>query len=375
MRVIDLSRLLPGPYCTRILADFGYQVIKVEPPGEGDWLRNIPPFQDGVSTLFQALNHDKLSLTVNLKSPQGREIFLKLIETADVLLESFRPDVMEQFGLGYEQLVECNPHLVYCSLTGYGHAGDYRLRPGHDLNYIGLSGLLDLTGERSGAPVIPGTQLADITGALWAVIGIQQALLERERTGLGQRVDTSLLGAALSLLPVAVSRQTGLTAMERGASDLTGGWVCYQIYETQRQGEYLTLGALESKFWRAFCLAVGRDDLIGGHFTPALPGEPVYEQLCTLFKSRTRDEWINLLAEAEACCEPVYNLGEALKSQPVQALEMVVGESLLPPLCFNGRRDYQPGPAPEQGEHTEMLLKELGYTQAEIRLLKNQQIV
>lgn len=182
MRVLDLSRLLPGPYCSQILVDFGCEVIKVERPGEGDWVRSLPPFKEGISTLFQALNNGKKSLTLDLKSEGGREIFLKFVVIADVLLESFRPGVMARLGLDYERLSQANPRLVYCSLTGFGDRGAYRDRPGHDLNYIGLSGLLDLTGGRDRPPVIPRVQIADIGGALWALIGIQQALLEREGT-------------------------------------------------------------------------------------------------------------------------------------------------------------------------------------------------
>ena len=188
MRVLDLSRLFPGPYCSRILADFGAEVIKVERPGEGDRLRYVPPLtrEGGESLLFRALNRGKKSLTLNLKSDKGRAILLQLVETADVLLEGFRPGVMERLALGYETLAQVNPRLVYCSLTGYGPEGSYRERAGHDLNYIGLVGLLDLGGPPEGPPSIPGVQVADLTGALWAAVGILLALVARGRTGRGQ---------------------------------------------------------------------------------------------------------------------------------------------------------------------------------------------
>jgi crotonobetainyl-CoA:carnitine CoA-transferase CaiB-like acyl-CoA transferase len=373
-RVLDLSRLLPGPYCTCILADFGFEVIKLERPGEGDWVRSIPPFKDGVSTLFQALNRGKKSLTLDLKSEDGRAIFLKFVETADVLLESFRPDVMTRLGLDYARLSQTNPRLTYCSLTGFGGRGPYRDRPGHDLNYIGLSGLLQLTGARDGPPTIPGAQIADISGALWAVIGIQGCLLERERTGKGGRVDSSLLGASLSLLPVAVARQTGSEPMAPGTSDLTGGWVCYQVYAT-KDDKYMTLGALEPKFWLNFCQAVEREDLVGEQFTPAIEGEPVYEELCVLFRSRTQDEWVDLLADVEACCEPLYNLEEALDSKPVRALGMLRDECLMPPVQFSAHDYAQSEHAPALGEHTHQLLAELGYTANQISTLQAQGII
>jgi len=374
VRLLDLSRLLPGPYCSRILADFGAEVIKVERPSGGDWLRYVPPLVDGESLLFRALNRGKKSLTLNLKSDKGRAIFLRLVETADVLLESFRPGVMERLGLGYERLAQANPHLVYCALTGYGPIGPHRERAGHDLNYIGLAGLLDLTGPRGGPPAVPGAQVADLTGALWAAIGILLALLARERTGQGQRVDGSLLGAALACLPVAVARYLGGQPMERGADDLTGGLVCYHVYET-RDGGYVTLAALEPEFWAAFCRAVGRENLLGQQFAPAIPGQHAYEELRALFQARTREEWAEVLAGMDACCEPVYNVGEALASAPVRALGMLADEGLLPPVRLSTQPTRPSAPAPTLGQHTAPLLAELGYDEAALKRLREREVV
>ncbi len=384
-RVLDLSRLLPGPYCSRILADFGAEVIKVERPGGSDWLRHMPPLTGGDSAstnkeerqsgaLFQALNRGKKSLTLDLKSEQGRVIFLRLVETADALLEGFRPGVMEQLGLGYETLAQVNPRLVYCSLSGYGQRGAYRQRAGHDLNYVGLAGLLDLTGTREGPPVIPGAPLADLTGALWATVGILLALLARERTGQGQRVDGSFLGAALACLPVALAQRAGRQAVERGGGNLTGGLVCYHVYET-RDGKYVTLGALEPEFWTSFCRAVGREDLTGRQLAPTLPGEPAYEELRALFRTRTRQEWMETLGGVDTCCEPLYTLDEALASAPVQALGMLTSAGLLPPLQLSACPGRHPAPAPALGQHTGSLLAELGYTSAEIERLERQGVV
>lgn len=371
MRVLDLSRLFPGPYCSRILADFGAEVIKVERPGGGDWLRYVPPLHEesGESLIFQALNRGKKSLTLDLKSEAGRAVLLRLVETADVLLESFRPGVMERLGLGYEALAEVNPRLVYCSLSGYGPRGPYSKRAGHDLNFEGLSGLLDLSGPRDGPPSIVGAPLADTSGALWAAVGILQALLEREQTGRGQRVDASLLGGALSLLTLAIVRFQGGQPLQRGASDLNGGLVCYNVYETA-EGGYMTLAALEPQFWAAFCQAVGREDLLGQQFAPAVEGEPAYQELCALFKSRSRQEWLETLAAVDACCEPVYGVGEALDSPPVQALEMATDAGLLPAIRLSARPAAPPPPAPGLGEHTATLLAEAGYSQAEIEQLR-----
>ena len=366
MRVLDLSRLLPGPYCTRILADFGAEVIKVERPGGGDWSRHAPPLDpdSGEGLLFRALNRGKKSLTLNLKAPEGQAIFLQLVETADVLLESFRPGVMERLGLGYETLAGKNPRLIYCSLSGYGPEGPYRARAGHDLNYQGLAGLLDLTGTRDGPPVVPGAPMADLAGALWVAVGILLALLERERTGLGQRVDSSLLGGALACLPLAVTRYQGGQPMARGASDLNGGVICYNVYQTQ-EGAYITLSALEPEFWAAFCQAVGREHLLGEQFAPAVPGERAYDELCALFGSRTQNEWLETIGEADACCEPVYTVEEALASAPVHALEMLTGEGLLPPVRLSAHQ-VSVEPAPALGQHTAALLGELGYDPAAV---------
>ncbi len=376
MRVLDLSRLFPGPYCSRILADFGAEVIKIEQPGRGDWLRYVPPLasEGGDGLLFRSLNRGKQSLTLNLKSEQGRSVLLQLVETADVLLESFRPGVMERLGLDYDTLARTQAGLVYCSLSGYGLEGPYRARAGHDLNYVGLAGLLDLTGQRDGPPTIPGAPVGDLAGALWGAIGILVALLERERTGQGQRVDGSLLGGALSCLPLAVAGHMGGQPMERGGSHLTGGLVCYQVYET-RDGEFVTLAALEAEFWAAFCQAVGRDDLEGEAFTPAVRGQATYEELCELFRGRTRHEWMETLAGVDACCEPVYTVEEALASAPVQALKMLTTGGLLPPVLLSAQESRTAAPAPSLGQHTAAVLADLGYNPAEVDELRKEGVV
>jgi len=376
MRVIDLSLLFPGPYCSRILSDFGAEVIKVERPGGGDWSRYVPPLDldSGESLLFRALNRGKKSLTLNLKSDQGRAILLRLVETADVLLESFRPGVMERLGLGYETLSRAAPHLVYCSLSGYGHEGAYRDRAGHDLNYEGLTGLLDLTGPRQGPPSLPGAPVADLSGAMWAAVGILMALLEKEQTGQGQRVDSSLLGGALSCLTLPVTRYQGGQPLQRGASDLNGGLVCYNVYES-KDGGYMTLAALEPEFWLVFCRAIGREDLAGDQFAPAIPGEPVYEDLCAVFRDRTRQEWSEALAGVDACCEPVYDIGEALSSAPVQALNMLAPEGLRPPVRLSAREAGATAPAPTLSQHTEILLAGLGYDASEIDELRGRGVI
>jgi crotonobetainyl-CoA:carnitine CoA-transferase CaiB-like acyl-CoA transferase len=336
----------------------------------------VPPLdpESGESLVFRALNRGKKSLSLNLKSDAGRDILLQLVETADVLLESFRPGVMERLELGYETLAQANPRLVYCALSGYGPDSPYRERAGHDLNYQGLSGLLDLTGPRDGPPSIVGSPVADLAGALWAAVGILLALLDRERTGRGQRVEGSLLGGALSFLPLPVAGHMGGHPTARGTNDLNGGLVCYNIYET-REGGYMTLSALEPEFWAIFCQAVGREDLLAQQFAPALPGESAFEELCALFRTRSRQEWVQLLAGVDACCEPVYSLDEALSSPPVRALNMLVNTGLLPPIRLSERPLEATVPAPALGQHTAAILAELGYTDADLAGLQEQRTI
>jgi crotonobetainyl-CoA:carnitine CoA-transferase CaiB-like acyl-CoA transferase len=376
MRVLDLSRLLPGPYCSRILADFGFEVIKVEHPGGGDWSRHVPPLDpgSGEGRLFRALNRGKKSLTLDLKSDEGSAILLQLAGSADVLLESFRPGVMERLGLGYEALAQANAHLVYCSLSGYGQEGPYRQRAGHDLNYVGLSGLLDLTGPRDGPPSMVGVSVADLAGALWAAVGVLLALLERERTGRGQRVDGSLLGGVLSFLPLPVTCLQGGEPIHRGSGYLSGGLACYNVYET-RDGAYMTLSALEPAFWAVFCQAAGREDLLGQQMSPAVPGEPAYEELRALFRSRTRQEWIETFAGLDACCEPVFSVEESLASAPVQALDMLTANGLRPPVRLSSCQDDVSSTAPGLGQHTGELLAELGYDEVGVARLREQGVV
>jgi alpha-methylacyl-CoA racemase len=374
LRLLDLSRLLPGPYCTQIFSSFGAEVIRIEPSEGGDWLREAGRLDASMAWLFQALNRGKKSLSLNLKSQEGRQIFLQLAETTDVLFETFRPGVMERLGLGYEELSQVNQGLIYCSLTGYGTGRAYRERVGHDLNYIGLTGLLDLTGHKDGPPVIPATQVADIMGGLWAAIGILIALQSRQHIGRGMKVDGSLLGAALASLPVEISRKMGGKPIGRGRGDLSGGVVCYNVYET-KDGAYMTLAALEPKFWVNFCGIVGKEHLIGSQFAQALPGEVVYEEMVDLFLSQTKLEWVERFQEEEVCCEPLQSLEEGLHCDPVNALGMITELDLLPPIKVSVGGGVPSNPAPALGQDSEEILTELGYSLEEIESLQEEGVI
>src|SRR5947209_13524262 len=274
IRVLDLSRSLPGAYATQMLADFGSDLIKVEEPGSGDYGRFMPPQgAGGMSLYFIAINRNKRSMTLNLKSAEGREIFQRMVRQADVVLESFRPGVMERLGLGYEQLKEINPRLIYCAISGYGQDGPYRLRAGHDLNYAGYAGLLHYNRGSNGEPVMPATQLGYLAvGSYMAIMGILAAIVGRVQTGEGSKIDASMTEGVLSLLPLTTAAYLNTGKAPRpGHSSLDGGLPCYNIYET-RDGKHITLAALEPKFWHTFCTHIGHLELLPFHM-PVGPGE------------------------------------------------------------------------------------------------------
>jgi len=384
VRVLDLSRLLPGGFCSLLLADFGAEVVKVEDTGLGDYLRWAPPYYEGAedsarSALFLALNRNKSSVRIDLKQPEGRDVFLRLAREADVVLESFRPGVMDRLGVGYETLRAENPGLVYCAITGYGQDGPYRDRSGHDMNYLGLVGLLGLTGERGGAPVQAAGQIADIGGgALMGAFGILAALRERDRSGEGQLVDVSMADGSLSWLGLVAARSfADGAAPRRGDLELGGALVCYRPYACA--DGWVTLGALEPKFWAAWCRGVGREDLVERQFDA--PGSATHAEVSEIFAHRTRDEWQAFASEHDCCLEPVLELDEALDSELVQAREMVVGidqPGVSEPVRLLGvpvKLDRTPGdphrrPGPGLGEQTDEVLAAAGLSEEEIAALK-----
>jgi len=386
LRILDLTRLLPGGFCSLLLADFGADVVKVEDTGLGDYVRWAPPFYEGVETsarsaLFLALNRGKRSIRIDLKSQAGKDVLLRLVTDADVLLESFRPGVLDRLGVGYERLREENPGLVYCAITGYGQDGPGRERSGHDLNYLGLNGILGLSGEADGPPVPSAAQIADLGGgAMMAAMGVLTALRERDRSGEGQFVDCSMFDGSLSFLAMlAAEPLAGGTVPRRGELRLAGGIVCYRTYRCA--DGYVTLGALEPKFWAEFCRGVGREDLLDAAFEP--PGSTAHRALSEIFAERTRDQWRAFATEHDCCLEPVMDLDEALDSELVAARKMVVEldqPGAQRPVRLLGlpfklsRTPGDPGraPGPGLGEHTREVLGEAGYTSDEIeRLLES----
>jgi alpha-methylacyl-CoA racemase len=375
IRVLDLSRLLPGGFCSLLLADAGADVIKVEDTGMGDYVRWSPPYYGGDehqglgtrSALYLALNRGKRSIRLNLKSDAGRDALLRLAEDADVVLESFRPGVLDRLGCGYEALRERNPRIVYCAITGYGQGGPNAARAGHDTNYLALGGLLGLTGSAGGPPVQAAGQIADLGGGgLMGVFGILAALWERERSGEGQFVDVSMTDGAQSWLAmVAAAFLADGRVPRRGEEMLNGGVACYVPYECA--DGWVSVGALEPKFWQAFCEGVGRPDLLEHQF--AKPGSDAHGRVAEVFRGRTRAEWAAFNDEHDCCIEPVLDLDEALGSELTRAREMVVEldqphigpvRLLGMPVKFSRTPGDAARPAPALGEHTEEVLQAAG---------------
>lgn len=385
LKVLDLSRLLPGGFCSLLLADLGAEVLKVEDTGMGDYVRWSPPYVEGAedsarSALFLSLNRNKRSIRIDLKSDAGKEVLLKLAREHDVLLESFRPGVLDRLGVGYERLEQENSGLVYCAITGYGQDGPKRDAAGHDMNYLALAGLLGITGEADGPPIQAAGQIADVGGgALMAAVGILAALRERERSGLGQVVDVSMFDGALSWLGMlAAAMLADGQVPRRGRLPLAGQFACYRPYET-RDGGWVACGALEPKFWQAWCRGVGREDLIEQQF--AAPGSDGHGAIEAVFASRTRAEWEAFAVEHDCCLEPVLDLDEALDSELVRARQMVVeleqpgANAPVKLLGLPIKLDRTPGdpsraPGPALGEHTDEVLAALGYDASAIEALR-----
>jgi alpha-methylacyl-CoA racemase len=377
IRVLDLTRLLPGAFCTMLLADMGADVIKIEEPNDGDYMRWTPPIVNGQSALFSALNRNKRSVTLNLKTDTGRELLMTLAGTAAVLVEGNRPGVMKRLGLGWDVLHARNPKLVMCSITGYGQDGPFAGRAGHDLNYMATAGALGLNGPRDGPPVPLSVQVADVGGGgLQPAVAILGALVDVQRGGEGRWIDVSMTDGALSWLALALAARGAGEVVARGDQRLAGRYACYRVYAC-RGGGFYSVAALEPKFWSALCHAVGRQELIDQQFAEGEEGGRVHRAMEEVFAARTRDEWREALADVDACCEPLLDLDEVAAHPQIAARRLISdhGSGIEVRPVAQLRDDWRRRDAPGLGEHTAEVLAELGLDASRYKELMSQGVI
>lgn len=353
IRVLDFTRHLPGPYATDILRRLGAQVLKVEPP-DGDPVRWLPPIVGDAGSLFHLINSGKESVVVDLKSETGRSFAQRLAAVSDVVAESYRPEAATELGIDADALMSINPRLVYCSVSGYGGSDP---RSGHDLNFVALAGLLDLQRDREGRPVLPSTQLGDMAGALYAAISILAALIERDKTGRGKRLEIAMSDATRAVMPTAEALYRG-THSSPESFFLTGALPEYNVYRTA-DGKYLAVAPLEPKFWKTFCLAIGAPQLVDKHYEIEARSQ-VIETIGRTIASKTRSEWETLFADLDACVTPVLTIEES-------------HQRFGDPVARNPLQSNFPttrGETPKLGEHFGRASDALGLDQAERERLR-----
>ncbi len=368
VRILDLSRLLPGPYCTRLLADMGAQVVKVEEPGRGDYLRSLPPFENGVSVAFELLNHGKKSIVLDLETVRGQEILAKLATKADVFLESFRPGTTKKLGCDFESIRKANPRIVYCSFTAFGQTGPYKDLPGHDINALALSGFLSLNGKKE--PIVPALQVGDLAGGMLAALMITTALFARQQRSEAQYIDASMLDVLLSWLAIPLGLHLG-----GNVNMLAGELPFYRLYRT-RDSRLLAVGAIEPQFWEGLCKVVERPDLIPDQYSPEPRRAEVFDEIQSILATKTADEWFNIMREHQLPCTPFLTLDQVLRDPQAQQRQMMIagGQNALSQITYVGSPCKVSGSdrvdivqSPKLGQHSAELLKEIGYSEPEIK--------
>ena len=378
LKVLDFSTLLPGPFASLLLADMGAEVLRIESPARVDLVRMLPPHVEGVSTSHAYLNRNKRCLALDLKQPEALHVVHRLVAEYDIVLEQFRPGVMDKLGLGYEALKAINPRLIYVSITGYGQTGPYRERAGHDINYLALSGLASYTGRRDSGPLPLGMQVADIAGgSLHGVIGLLAAVIQRQQTGLGQQVDISMTDCAFSLHAMAGAGYLGAGVEPDMENQVLNGGSFYDYYRT-RDGRWLSVGSLEPQFMQQFCATLGRPDLAALGLS-AKDQQQLKREITIEVEKRDLAEWRQRFAGVDACVEPVLKLSEAVEHPQLKARGVVTevpGTSgtaqrqIACPIRFS-----EALPAPRHigaavGAHNDEVLRELGYDDDAIDALR-----
>ena len=383
--VLDLTRLLPGAFCTQMLADLGAEVIKVEEPGRGDYNRAFPPLNVQESGSFLLLNRNKKSVTVNLKTEEGKAILRRLAARADVLVEGFRPGVMDRLGVGYAALAAENPRLIYCAISGFGQDGPYARTPGHDINYMALAGALQLFGKAGEGPIVPGLSIADQGGgSLMAAFGILAAVLARAGTGKGQFVDVSMTDGAVSWLAYHAADHLFAGVEPRGGERrFLGQAPCYNVFRCA-DGRHITLGLIEPVFWSRFCDLVGLADLKEAQWPEGEEAEAQMRRVAALMETRSCDDWMALLGPADLPVAPVNTMREAFADPQLRHRQMLLEmdhpvEGRIPQLGFPIKFSETPGrlrtPPPLLGEHNDEVLRGLGYAEADIAELRRRSAI
>ena len=370
LKVLDFSTLLPGPFATMMLADMGAEVLRIESPTRPDMTRQLPPFIGDVSAKHATLNRNKRAITLDLKNLHAIELVKEMVQDYDIVVEQFRPGVMDRLGLGYEQLKQINPRIIYCSITGYGQTGPYRHRAGHDNNYLSISGVNGYSGREGEVPALMGTQIADIAcGSLHGVIGILAAVNHRHCTGEGQYVDISMTDAAFSLNIMYGTDYLAAGTEPAPGKELINGGSFYDYYETA-DGRYISVGSLEPHFFERLCTTLGGEELLsqGAKQDPARQ-KAFKRSLQNIFRKKTLKEWRGIFSDKDACVEPVLKFSEACRNEQIQAREMLTevpggnGEDLWQiahPIKMSGCKPRYRFAGVKLGEHNQELLDELG---------------
>jgi crotonobetainyl-CoA:carnitine CoA-transferase CaiB-like acyl-CoA transferase len=367
LRILDMSRLLPGPYCTRMLADMGAEVIKIEEPVRGDYSREFVPRRKDFSCWFMEVNRNKKSVALDLKLPEAKKQFLELVKTAAVVVESYRPGVLKKLGVDYATAKKVNPQIVYCSITGYGQKGPFHKDADHDMGYAALAGVVSMSGTKDGAPAIPGFPLVDMHASALAGMAILGAVRHAEKTGEGQEIQLSLFDTALDLMPgVAAAYFGDGTIHERGNNWLTGTRPNYNIYET-KDHKYLTVACLEAKFWNNLCRVIGKPEWEKLIAKPE-NNPKLIQGLQEVFRQKTMQKWIELFAGQDACVRPVLNFAEAVALPQAIEDDMVLTvkdpelgtyHQMGFPIKFSKTPCAYKKRAPRLGENTDEILHDL----------------
>lgn len=374
VKILDFSTLLPGPFGTLVLADLGAQVLRVEAPGRLDLTRIVGELDGDASYAHRYLNRSKKSIGLDLKKPDAIDVVKKLIGEYDVVVEQFRPGVMDKLGLGYEALKAINPKLIYCSLTGYGQTGPYKDRGGHDNNYLAIAGVQDYSRRINTAPVPAGIQIADVAGgSMHLVVGLLAAVIQRLETGVGQHVDISITDAAFSLNVFAASNYLGANTTTGPEQELLNGQQFYDYYQTS-DDRYLSVGGLEPQFKKALCEAIGDTALLTLALSHKIEHQQVFKaQLKNIFKSQSFTHWQTVFRSIDACVEPVLTMDEACQHEQINSREMIVDVDGIKQVGCAIKMSASPAKYDFKGcslgEHNQILQQEFGFSEQQISQL------